>query len=382
MVALPLVPADGPPLSTDQRAGRDARPALQALLPQDVVQVAAGVDLGEARKLIALIHRGEALPARSPSEVRRASLDRVRAATRVPELLLVKRTPSGVDRFVKYALAGHDGAVFEAVKIPLEQPDRVTVCVSSQVGCALGCTFCATGRLGLVRNLEAWEIVEQVRIVRRDLPPGVRVHGVVFQGMGEPLANWASVRQAARVMSESSALAVDARNITVSTAGLPAGIRALAEDLPNVRLALSIGSARSLLRRELIPLEARYPLESVLAAAGEHARATNLVPLFAYTLLAGTNDTAEDATALAEIVKSFGQRYGKRPRLSLIPYNSIGEGDPFTRADDRHHAGFREMLVAAGVVPTRRYSGGADVAAACGQLAATGAGHAGRTSGA
>jgi 23S rRNA (adenine2503-C2)-methyltransferase len=278
-----------------------------------------------------------------------------------------------VDGFVKYALAGPDGAVFEAVKIPLEQPGRVTVCVSSQVGCALACAFCATGRLGLLRNLETWEIVEQVRMVRRDLPPGGRVHGVVFQGMGEPLANWPSVRQAARVMSESSAQAVDARNITISTAGIPAGIRALGESLPNVRLALSIGSARGPLRRELIPLESRYPLDTVLCAAGEHARATNLAPLFAYTLLADTNDTGEDAAALAAMVKSFAESYGKRPRLSLIPYNSIGEGDPFTRADEIRHARFREMLVAAGVVPSRRYSGGADVAAACGQLAATAA---------
>jgi 23S rRNA (adenine2503-C2)-methyltransferase len=340
------------------------------LLPAELVEVAPGIEVGEARKLIALVHRGEALPVRSPSEVRRQSLDRVRASTDVPELRLVDRASSPVDGFVKYALAGLDGAVFEAVKIPLEQPDRVTVCVSSQVGCALACAFCATGRLGLQRNLEAWEIVDQVRTIRRDLPAGVRVHGVVFQGMGEPLANWAAVRQAARVLSESSAQAVDARNITISTAGLPAGIRALAETLPNVRLAVSIGSARPAVRRELIPLETRYPLTSVLAAAGEHARATNLVPLFAYTLLAGKNDTEEDAMALAAVVKSFAQRYGKRPRLSLIPYNAIGDEDPFTRADEAAHARFREMLVARGVVPTRRYSGGGDVAAACGQLAA------------
>jgi 23S rRNA (adenine2503-C2)-methyltransferase len=366
MAILPLA------TSPDRRGPADARPVLQALVPEQLVQCATGVELGEARKLIALVHRGEPLPSRSPSEVRRVALDRVRAATRIPELRLVTREESRVDGFVKYALAADDGAVFEAVKIPLEKPDRVTVCVSSQVGCALACTFCATGRLGLLRNLEPWEIIEQVRTVRRDLPAGVRVHGVVFQGMGEALANWASVKQAARVLSESSAQSIDARNITISTAGLPAGIRALADALPNVRLAVSIGSARPEVRRELIPLEARYPLASVLSAAGEHARATNLAPLFAYTLLAGKNDTREDAMALAALVKSFADSYGKRPRLSLIPYNSIGPGDPFARADEERHAQFREMLVADGVVPTRRYSGGADVAAACGQLVANG----------
>ena len=138
--------------------------------PEELAHVAGGIELGEARKLIALVHRGETLPRRSPSEVRRTSLDRVRAATRrCRSCDSSARTPSAVDGFVKYALAGADGAVFEAVKIPLERPDRVTVCVSSQVGCALACSFCATGRLGLLRNLEAWEIVEQVRMVRRDL---------------------------------------------------------------------------------------------------------------------------------------------------------------------------------------------------------------------
>ena len=371
MTMLPLFPSTIPDSTEAESAPVDPRPALQALCPKELVEIAEGIELGEARKLIALVHRGEVLPSRSPSEVRRSSLERVRAATRLPELRLVARTPSTVDGFVKYGLAAADGAVFEAVKIPLERPDRVTVCVSSQVGCALACAFCATGRLGLLRNLDAWEIVEQLRVVRRDLLPGTRIHGVVFQGMGEPLANWPQVRQAAHVMSESSAQAVDARNITISTAGLPAGIRALGAALPNVRLALSIGSARTELRRELIPLEARHPLETVLLAAGEHARATRLVPLFAYTLLAEKNDTSEDAMALAAMVKNFAERHGKRPRLSLIPYNSIGAGDPFRRADDARHARFREMLIAQGVVPTRRYSGGADVAAACGQLAAT-----------
>jgi 23S rRNA (adenine2503-C2)-methyltransferase len=348
----------------------DARraPALQALEPEELSRLSE-IDLSEARKLIALVHRGESLPARSPSEVRRSSLDRVRARTSLPALELVSRAPSAVDSFVKYAFAAEAG-VIESVEIPLERAGRVSVCVSSQIGCALGCTFCATGRMGLFRNLRAWEIVEQVRVVRRHLAQGVRVHGVVFQGMGEPLANWQEVHRAARVLSESSAQAIDARNITISTAGLPGGIRALAEFLPNVRLALSIGSARPEVRRTLIPIESVHPLSSVLDAVGEHTRATRHAPLFAYTLLAGRNDGPEDAAALARMAKDFADRHGKRPRLSLIPYNAIGPGDPYERTDAAVEARFREVLVAEGVIPTRRYSGGADVAAACGQLAA------------
>jgi len=356
-------------------------PALQALCPEEVARLAE-IDLGEARKIVALVHRGEPLPDRSPSDVRRASLDRVRARTSLPTLALLARTPSTMDAFVKYGLgAGPAGGaeghrrvtppqgVIEAVQIPLERPGRVSVCVSSQIGCALACSFCATGRMGLLRNLRAWEIVEQVRIVRRDLAPGVRVHGVVFQGMGEPLANWQEVRQAARVLSESAAQAIDARNITISTAGLPAGIRALAALLPNVRLAISIGSPRSDVRRTLIPIDAVHPLDAVLAAVGEHTLATRHAPLFAYTLLAGKNDTLDDARALARIARDFANRYGKRPRLSLIPYNSIGPGDPYERTDAITETRFRDAIVAEGVIPTRRYSGGADVAAACGQLA-------------
>jgi 23S rRNA (adenine2503-C2)-methyltransferase len=344
-----------------------AMPALQALLPDELARVAE-IEVAEARKLIALVHRGEPLPRRSPPEVRRLSLDRVRERTSLPELALLARTASAVDPFVKFALGTSDGVV-ESVQIPLEKPGRISVCVSSQVGCALGCTFCATGRMGLRRNLKAWEIVEQVRVVRRHLGPGVRVHGVVFQGMGEPLANWHEVERAARVFSESSAQAIDARNVTISTSGLPTGIRALAQALPNVRLALSIGSARPEVRRTLIPIEDVHPLESVLAVVGEHALATRHAPLFAYTLLAGKNDAPDDARALARVAKSFADRYGKRPRLSLIPYNSIGPDDPYERTDEATEARFRDALLAEGVVPTRRYSGGADVAAACGQLA-------------
>jgi 23S rRNA (adenine2503-C2)-methyltransferase len=343
--------------------------AVQALTPEDVVAMAPEVHIGEARKLVSRVHRAGALPDKSPPEVRRRSLERVRELTCLPTLRLVVRSPSAVDPFVKYSLATREGGVIEAVRIPLEREGRVSVCVSSQVGCGLGCTFCATGRLGLRRNLEAWEIVEQVRIVRADLPEGMRVHGVVFQGMGEPLSNFQEVKQAARVLSEPCAQAIDARNITVSTAGLPAGIRALAQELPRLRLALSLGSARREVRRTLMPIDAAQPLDKVLEAVGEHVAVTGNVPLFAYTLLAGHNDGDADAVALAALVRDFTGRYGRRPRLSLIPYNAIGGDDPFVRSDDAAEGRFVGKLIEQGVVPKRRYSGGGDVGAACGQLA-------------
>src|SRR3954462_6577911 len=150
--------------------------ALQAVTPDDLIRAVPEVALAEARKIVAAVHRGQ--PVAAGSAVRRIAAHAAAAAGHVPGLAVVAETASAIDPFVKYLLAAPDGARFEAVRIPLEHAGRVTVCVSSQVGCALACAFCATGRLGLSRNLAAWEIVEQVRVVRSRLSTG-RIHGVV-----------------------------------------------------------------------------------------------------------------------------------------------------------------------------------------------------------
>jgi 23S rRNA (adenine2503-C2)-methyltransferase len=351
--------------------------ALQAITPERLAALVPGVGVAEARKLVARVHRGQ--PIAATSAIRRVAADAVRAIGSVPSLDVVAQTPSKIDPFVKYLLAAPDGAKFEAVRIPLEHPDRVSVCVSSQVGCALACSFCATGRLGLSRNLEAWEIVEQVRVVRARLPidpvrrseSGAlryrRVHGVVFQGMGEPLANLDEVLAAIAVMTEPCALGIDARNITVCTAGLPVGIRRLASEAPKVRLGLSIHSALPERRRSLMPIARAHDLDAVLAAAADHARATGLAPMWAVTLMAGINDSDNDARALAARARAFAGETGVRPRLSIIAYNSIGEDDPYRRST--RDAEYRAAL---GLPSHRRYSGGSDVGAACGQLALRG----------
>jgi 23S rRNA (adenine2503-C2)-methyltransferase len=211
-----------------------------------------------------------------------------------------------------------------------------------------------------------------VRALRADLPPGGKMHGVLFQGMGEPLANAERVIQAIRVLAEPCAQAIDMRNVTVCTAGLPAGIRALYREVPGVRLGVSIGSAVTGQRRALMPIDAAQPLDDVIEAAGEHARATGLSPMFAYTLLAGHNDGDDDAAALADLCTGFRARHGVGARLSLIPFNAGTHdggtlGSPFARSD-RMDA-FRAELRARGVGSIVRYSGGGDVGAACGQLA-------------
>jgi 23S rRNA (adenine2503-C2)-methyltransferase len=342
--------------------------ALQALTPEPLAN-ALGITAVEARKIVAAVHRGEGIgPATRLQGVRRAAIEAACGRGHVPTLEVRAVRPSAVDPFVKLALATPDGHVVEAVRIPLERAGRFSACVSSQAGCALACAFCATGRLGLSRNLEVWEIVEQVRLVRATLGPGERIHGVVFQGMGEPLANVERVLAAIRVMNDPCALAIDARAITVCTSGLPAGIRQLAREAPKVRLGLSIGSARRDVRRRLMPIDAAHSLDDVVAAVEEHARATGLAPMWAVTPLAGVNDSDDDAAALASLIRTFETRTGVRPRLSVVPYNAIDAAgnDPFERGDVGR---FVERLVAHGAKPHLRYSGGGDVSAACGQLA-------------
>jgi 23S rRNA (adenine2503-C2)-methyltransferase len=351
----------------------NARVALQGVIPEELAARVPGVSLAEARRIVATVHAGGDFTAPN-SAVRRSAREAVRARGHVPALALVRSARSSFDSFLKLVLRTLDDRWIEAVRIPLERPGRFSVCVSSQVGCGLGCTFCATGRLGLTRNLETWEIVEQVRQVRAtlDRSRGERVHGVVFQGMGEPLANLERVCGAVRVFTDSSALAIDARRITVSTVGLPSGIVRLARELPRVRLAWSIGSALPGERVQLMPIDRAHPLEDTYAACVEHARLTRLSPLWAVTLLAGANDSEEHARALAALARRFTGDVGRPPRISIIPYNRIADDalDPFRRVGADAEARFRETMHAVGVFTHLRYSGGSDVAAACGQLAA------------
>ncbi len=337
--------------------------ALQGLTDRQLCAEVA-IAPGQARALIAAVHRDRPLAPRPG--LSRAALDAVLRRGALPELELLAHQASARDPFAKLLFATADGHRIETVVMPLERAGRVSVCVSSQAGCALACAFCATGKLGLARNLAGWEIVEQVRVARRHLAPGQRVHGVVFQGMGEPLANLDRVAGAIDVLTAPYALAIDARAITVSTAGLPDAIRRLAELAPRVRLAVSIGSPRPEIRAELMPISRAHPLAAVLVAAADHARATGLAPLWAVTLLAGVNDSDEDAHRLAALARDFAAASGIAPRLSILDYNQV-PGAPFRRSPAL--AAFRDRLAADGVRSHHRYSGGADIAAACGQLA-------------
>ena len=260
-----------------------------------------------------------------------------------------------VDGTVKYLLALPDGREIETVHIP--DGDRVTVCVSSQAGCALACAFCATGRLGLQRNLTAGEIVEQVYVARHDDP----APNVVFMGMGEPLANYAAVVRALRLLMAPEGLHLSPRRITVSTSGLPDRIRRLAREGLGVRLAVSLHAADDATRSALMPINDRYPLRAVLEAAAEYAQLTGRRVSYEYVMLAGVNDRPQDAARLARLLPR------RDAHVNLIPYNPTDA--EFRGSPPETIRAFARVLAEHGVPCSVRRSRGRDVEAACGQLA-------------
>ena len=267
----------------------------------------------------------------------------------------IVREARSSDGTIKYLLALRDGREVETVHIP--EPDHVTVCVSSQAGCALACAFCATGRLGLLRNLSAGEIVDQV----------YRAHGaapspnVVFMGMGEPLANHAAVVRAIRLLLAEDGLALSPRRITVSTSGLPDRIRALADENLGIRLAVSLHAADDAKRSAIMPINNRFPIATVLAAAENYAARSGRRVSFEYVMLAEVNDSAADAARLAAILPR------RLAHVNLIPYNPTDAR--FRGSSPAQIQRFAAWLRARGIACSVRRSRGLDVAAACGQLA-------------
>lgn len=261
------------------------------------------------------------------------------------------------DETVKYLLKLADNQIIEAVGIPTEK--RLTVCVSSQVGCPMGCDFCATGKGGFKRNLAAHEIVDQVLTVQEDF--GRRVSNVVFMGMGEPLLNTENVLAALRSLNED--VGIGQRNMTVSTVGIRHRILELAEHKLQVTLAVSLHASNQILREKLIPSALRYPLDELMAECREYVKITGRRLTFEYILLAGVNDLPQHAEELAQLVRGF------QCHVNLIPYNPINEVDYQRPLKDRIYQ-FVEVLEEHNVAVSVRYSRGLEADAACGQLRA------------
>jgi 23S rRNA (adenine2503-C2)-methyltransferase len=272
----------------------------------------------------------------------------------------VVRSQESEDGTVKRLLQWPDGATSECVLIPDE--DRRTACISTQVGCPVGCVFCASGVGGLQRQLSAGEIVEQAMRVRElCTTDGSRLSNIVFMGLGEPLGNYASTVQAIRTINAEWGIGIGARKITVSTVGLPTQMRRLAEEKLQITLALSLHAPTDDLRRQLIPWAERVSIESLIDAGKYYFEQTGREVTLEYILLGGVNDSIEHAEALAKIAKQI------RSHINLLAYNPV-EGLPYERPSNSACVRFLDTLRAQGINAHIRKSRGLDIDGACGQL--------------
>ena len=295
------------------------------------------------------------------SNVPKALRERLGAALPTALTQVIRKVSDDGDT-VKYLWALDDGSKIETVL--MIYPDRVTVCVSSQAGCAMACGFCATGQAGFRRHLTVGEIVEQVVVAARDARAmGRRLANVVYMGMGEPMANEAAVWASVERLHD--ALGLSARHLTISTVGLVPGIRTLADRPLPVNLAVSLHAANDTLRDELVPINRRYPIDQLMEACAGYLAAKGRRLSFEWALIDGVNDRPSDAAELAALTR----RFHLPAHVNLIPLNPT-PGYPTVGSPAARVREFRDDLVARGVNATVRRNRGTDIDAACGQLAA------------
>jgi 23S rRNA (adenine2503-C2)-methyltransferase len=282
------------------------------------------------------------------------------AEIRAPEVVLAQASADGTR---KWMLRLESGQGIEMVFIP--EPGRGTLCISSQVGCTMDCTFCSTAQQGFNRNLETAEIVGQVWLANRELgysPDGDRViTNVVFMGMGEPLANYRNVVPAAEVMMDDLGLDLSRRRVTISTSGLVPQMRRIADET-NVALAVSLHAPNDELRNELVPINRRHPIADLLDACWHYVERQNARNVtFEYVMLDGVNDRPEHARETVRLLR------GHPAKVNLIPFNTF-PGTTYRCSPDEAIERFRDILIRGGVIATIRRTRGDDIDAACGQL--------------
>src|SRR6266496_3772896 len=279
--------------------------------------------------------------------------------------LEVVRVLGSLDTTRKFLFRLADGNLIESVLIPAspalygQKSDRRTICISTQVGCAYGCKFCASGLEGFSRNLRANEIVDQIIVVER--ASGEKIDNLVFMGIGEPLANFDHVMRAIRIINSPWGLGIGARHITVSTSGLVPQIKQLANEPLQIRLAISLHGATDAVRSQIMPINRRYNIETLLSACDYYVARKKQRLTFEYILIAGLNDADEQARLLSRHARRLSAK------VNLIPYNRI-EGLSWLRPSQNQQERFLSILRAHGISATLRREKGGDIDAACGQL--------------
>lgn len=332
---------------------------LKAMTKQelDTFIKAAGLPAYRARQILHWIYERYAESIQDVTELSKELREKLAEQAYISTLAVLSRQRSS-DGTEKFLFGLGDGESIESVLIPDE--DRLTLCISSQVGCAMCCRFCLTGTMGLKRNLEAYEIVDQVIAVNRTIAPG-RITNIVLMGMGEPLANFDNVVEALWRITE--LVKISAKRITLSTSGLAPKILELAHKGPKVKLAISLNAATDEVRDQLMPVNRTYPLKVLLDACRKFPLQAGRRITFEYVLLKGVNDSLEDARRLVELLK------GIPSKINLIPFNPY-PGAEFQRPDDQQVLAFQNILLAAHMTAIIRKSKGQDILAACGQLKA------------
>ena len=277
------------------------------------------------------------------------------AATAIISNLKPEVVEEGSDGTRKYLFTLSDGNAVESVLIPIE--GRNTLCISSQVGCAMGCEFCLTGTFKLTRNLTTAEIINQIMAVRRD----VEIRNIVLMGMGEPLHNLDNVIPAIKIMIDGNGLQLSNRRVTVSTCGLVPEMERLGREVPNVNLAVSLNATTDELRNRIMPVNRRYPLQELLGACREFPLPGRRKITFEYVLMGGLNDSLEDAKRLLRLISDIPNK------VNLIPFNEY-EGCGFKAPAQAAIDAFHKYLIDRHVTVITRDSRGSDISAACGQL--------------
>ncbi len=273
------------------------------------------------------------------------------------ENLTVNQFQKSVDGTIKYLFELRDGHRIESVL--MKYKFGYSACVSNQVGCKMGCTFCASAKIGFVRSLTPGEIVSQVLEIQKQ--SGEKVSNVVFMGIGEPLDNYDNVIKAIRLMNDPKGLNIGARHISISTCGLVPKIYQLAEENIQCNLCISLHSSRDSVRSEMMPINNTYPIDEVIRACKDYIQKTNRRITFEYALVDGKNDSHEDAIHLARLLK------GMLCHVNLIPINKIKDGK-YEKSSVEKILAFRDCLNDKGIVATVRRELGSDISAACGQL--------------
>lgn len=345
-------------LTIDTQAA--ARPNLLGLGGDELLSFVASIGQKpyRARQLMHWMHRRHVLDFDEMTDLSlalRAELKSI-ASLAVPPVVREERSDDGT---IKWLLDVGGGQAVETVMIP--EPNRATLCISSQAGCALDCAFCATGQQGFNRNLSAAEILGQLAFASAALAP-TEISNVVFMGMGEPLANYRNVLAVTRLLLDDHAYGLSRRRVTISTAGLVPQIRRLSKDC-NVALAVSLHAPTDDLRDELVPINRRHPIAELLDACWQYAEVLASRQItFEYVMLDGVNDGVSHARELIRLLRN-------RPaKVNLIPFNDF-TGSRFRCSKQEAMDAFWQTLNAAGIVATFRRPRGDDIAAACGQLA-------------